>query len=732
MAPKSIYEEFVEKINQYKKQEEDTSQLLKEIKKLFDIYITQEIELKRYKNSLYEEILRKIKELEEQENLFRAVIEHIEMLYSQLAKSQTELEEKHKQLVEEIEKRKKIEQELIKAKEEAEIASKAKSDFLARMSHEIRTPLTGIVGFVDLLSQTELNELQKRYIEIIKNSIQSLINIVNDILDMAKIEEGKYELGYTNVNSYIELDRMIKVFAPEAKQKKLNYIYTLDPKLSECLTFPVQAIRQILYNLISNAIKFTEKGKIEVKIEVIEDKENTQVLKFEVKDTGIGIPKEKLKEIFDKFSQIYRDKETKYSGTGLGLSIASSLVKMLGGKLKVKSKVGEGSVFYFTAEFNKCVPEVSISELFRLKNVFVEETDDDRSKKLVQLLNFWKIPYYHLKLDQVEGSEKRFDIVIFFNTHNLKKFFDICKHCKKFILISEEPVKIEDEKVIVSPFHPSELYETLLKTIGIEEKSEKERIQKKFKAKILVAEDNEINRTLIEELLKKYGVEFDIVENGLIAIDKIKKNKYDFVLMDISMPVMDGETATKVIKKEYPNIPVIALTAHSFPGEKERLLNFGFDDYIFKPILSIDLEKVLEKYAKVILVEPEYKEKTIDESDISKEKISFIEKAKFELRLSEDVLKKLMDKFFETLPLRIEELERFLKEKNYKELAKSAHNLKGSSGSLRLETLYSLSKEIEEKAKMGEIENYLELFTKFKEEAKKIEKIYKLWKKGKN
>ncbi|RKX57758.1 MAG: hypothetical protein DRP29_07880, partial [Thermodesulfobacteriota bacterium] len=478
-------------------------------------------------------------------------------------------------------------------------------------------------------------------------------------------------------------------------------------------------------------IKFTEKGKIEVKIEVIEDKENTQVLKFEVKDTGIGIPKEKLKEIFDKFSQIYRDKETKYSGTGLGLSIASSLVKMLGGKLKVKSKVGEGSVFYFTAKFNKCVPEISISELFRLKNVFVEETDD-RSKKIVQLLNFWKIPYYHLKLDQVEGSEKRFDIVIFFNIHNLRKISDICKYCKKFILISEEPVKIEDEKVIVSSSRPSELYEALLKTIGIEEKSEKERIQKKFKAKILVAEDNEINRTLIKELLKKYGVEFDIVENGLIAIDKIKKNKYDFVLMDISMPVMDGETATKEIKKEFPNIPVIALTAHVFPGEKERLLNLGFDDYISKPILSIDLEKVLEKYAKVILVEPEYKERIIYESDISKEKISFIEKAKLELGLSEDVLEKLMDKFFETLPSRMEELERFLKEKNYKELAKSAHNLKGSSGSLRLETFYLLSKEIEEKAKLGEIEDHLELFTKLEEEAKKLKKTYKLWKKEKN
>ncbi len=728
MASKSIYEELADKVDQYKREEENTLKLLIEIKRLFNDYFNRELELKKYESSLYEEILKKLKELEEQENLFRAVIEHIEKLYSQLAESQTELEEKHRQLLEEIKKREKIEQELKKAKEEAETASKAKSDFLARMSHEIRTPLTGIVGFVDLLSQTKLDEIQKRYIEIIKNSIKSLLSIVNDILDMAKIEEGKYKLEYTSVNSYIEFDKMIKVFAPEAEQKGLKYIYFIDPKINECLKLPLQAISQILYNLISNAIKFTDKGEVKVKVEVIEDKEETQVLKFIVRDTGIGIPKDKLKEIFDKFSQIYKERTAKYGGTGLGLSIASSLVKMLGGELKVKSKVGEGSIFYFTAEFEKCVPEVSISKLYELKNVFVEETEDDRSKQVIQLLNSWKVPYYHLKPEQVRGVEKHFEVGIFFNISKLKNFLKSCKCCKKFILISEEPGKIDEGNIIKISPHPSELYEVLLKISGIEEKSEKEKIHKRFQAKVLIAEDNEINRALIEELLKKYGVEFDVAENGLIVLDKIKKNKYDLVLMDISMPVMDGETATKQIKKDFPDIPVIALTAHAFPGEKERLLKLGFDDYISKPIFSADLEKILEKYAKVVSEEPEPLDELTEEKDIPKKDFTFIEKAKKELGISEETLEKLMDKFFETLNQRLREIEKFLKEKNCKELVKSAHSLKGSSGSLRLDTVWSLSKKIEEKAKSGKIDDCVELLDKLKEEAKNLEESYKLWK----
>ncbi len=726
MTTKSIYEEFVEKIKDLEKQEEDTSQILNEIKHLFDTFINKEIKLKKRKQSFYENLLQKIKEFEEQENLFCAVIEHIETLYSQLAKSQVELEEKHRQLLDEIKKREIMEKELLKAKEEAEIASKAKSDFLAKMSHEIRTPLTGIVGFIELLNQTHLTGLQRRYVEIIKSSVQSLLVIVNDILDMAKIEEGKYELGYTNVNPYLELDQIIKVFTPEAEQKNLNYIYNFDPCISECLIFPVQALRQILNNLISNAIKFTDKGEVEIKIEVVKDKENSQILKFEVRDTGIGIPEEKLKDIFEKFSQIYRDRASNYSGTGLGLSIASSLVKMIGGELKVKSKVGEGSTFYFTAEFEKCIPEVSINELYRLKNVFIEETEDSKSKEIAHILDLWKIPFYHLKLEQISSGEKHFDVGIFFNIDNLKKFLDLFPDCSNLILISDEAIEIEDEKIKVTSSKLLDLYNVLVRIADVEKETE-EKVRKRFKAKVLVVEDNEIARILIEELLKKYSVEFDTVENGLVAINKVKKNRYDLIFMDISMPVMDGETAMKQIKKEFTNIPIIALTAHAFAGEKERLLKAGFDDYISKPISAKDLEKILEKYAKVE-IEESYKK--VKKEEPLKD-VSFIKKAKLELGLSEKVLEKLVDKFFEALPHRLQKIEECLKERDCEKLAKVAHNFKGSSGSLRLDSLYLLSQKLEKKARMKEIETCFRLFENLKYEAKKLEEAYKSWKQEK-
>lgn len=527
-------------------------------------------------------------------------------------------------------------------RKKAQEAEKAKTEFLSRMSHEIRTPLTGIVGFLGLLSKTKLDDTQLRYISVMQNSIETLMNIVNDILDMAKIEAGKMEIEYFNVNPFVELDKAITLFAPKARQKGLKYLYSIDPKIHECLTMPKEAIKQVLSNLINNAIKFTEAGEININVSVIEDFEDEQIVRFEVKDTGIGIPEDKQSVIFEKFAQADTSIRYAYGGTGLGLSISSSLVKMMGGTLELKSKSGEGSSFYFTIPLKKCVPEQSLYKMFDKFKICIFKTSDERSEKVALMLGSWHIAYYHIELSKAEGS---FDIGIFFDKKDLEESLE---RCSRLIFVSDKEY-IEHEKVITIKGTPSQLYIAIMQTISFLSPKKEEALQIKIPLKVLVGEDNEVNRMFFEELLKKYGIEVDFALNGAEAVNRVKDKKYDLVFMDISMPVMDGVEATKIIKKDYPELPVVALTAHVLKGERENLLAAGFDDYLPKPVPIAEFERIVKKYAKTI-----YTEKV---SEVEKTELdSFIEKAKEELGLPDETLHNLYKKFFETLNKKVDEI----------------------------------------------------------------------------
>ena len=372
------------------------------------------------------------------------------------------------------------EKETKKHIEEIEKLSKIKSEFLANMSHEIRTPLNAILGFIKIMKEEDDGKFEK-YLNIIDSSSQTLLTIINDILDLSKIESGKMKIEKINFSSE-ELYHTIELFEEKADEKNIDYKVKFI-NIPEYLYSDVHRLKQILSNLISNAIKFTpENKKIEIVLEYNDNK-----LYVNVKDEGIGIPQDKLENIFKPFSQADNSTTRKYGGTGLGLTISHKLVEMLGGELKVKSKVGKGSEFYFTIPIKK-------------------------GKKLETKIS---------------------------NNHNIPK--------------------------------------------GIQ---------------LLIVEDNIANQMFMKVILNKLNINFDIANNGLEAIDKYKSNKYDLILMDVNMPIMNGIEATKEIRKTDKNIPIIALTASALEGDKEKFLNAGMNDYLSKPLDIEKLKVVLEKYGK--------------------------------------------------------------------------------------------------------------------------------------
>jgi len=379
-----------------------------------------------------------------------------------------------------------IQQSRLRAQE----AQQIKSAFVANMSHEIRTPINGITGYVHLLSKTVLDSVQRRYVTIVESSLETLLHIVNDVLDYSKIEEGKIEIEYIPSNAKGQLCSVFDLFAPQADIKKIDYKLAVDENIAECLMLDMLRIKQVLSNLISNALKFTpEEGCVQVSIEMVQESHSDQMLKFSVSDTGIGIPKEKQSKIFEKFTQADASTTRQFGGTGLGLSIAHAMVELMGGEIRIDSEEGKGAVFSFVIHGAKC--------------------------------------------------DKR----------------------------SDETTIVEEEKQVLH-------------------------------LRILVVDDNLVNRMLIGELLNHYyEINAEFANNGEEAVDMVAKNSYDLVFMDVNMPVMDGIQATRIIRQTNPDLPIIALTANVMQGDIEEFTAAGMNDYLGKPLVYDELNKILMYYS---------------------------------------------------------------------------------------------------------------------------------------
>jgi signal transduction histidine kinase/CheY-like chemotaxis protein len=536
-----------------------------------------------------------------------------------------------RQLALSIDEEKKARHDAETARQEAEQANKAKSVFLATMSHEIRTPMNGVIGMASLLSQTSLNDEQRSYTETIQTCGENLLTVINDILDFSKIESGKLELEEREFDLRNCIEEVLDIFATKAAQTGLDLIYQIESNVPQYITGDSTRLKQILINLVGNAIKFTHQGEVFVRVYLMRPQQNGAVhMGFEVCDTGIGIPEDKLERLFKAFSQVDSSTTRKYGGTGLGLVICEKLIRLMGGYIEVESTPGRGSVFAFVIQakvpadmqITKVLPDLSEIEGKRI--LVVDDNATNRKILKIQLEQWNLLPTIadsgYQAIDLLSGEQK-FDLVLTDMNMPGMDGIELAKeirhrhpHLPIMLLssIADDHYKQHRDLfsfVLTKPIKHQLLCKYILNNFSssaqvITEKEQPkndlltEAFAKAHPLKLLLAEDNPFNQALANAILGKLGYQFDLAENGEQVIDMMQHSTYDVILMDIQMPEMDGLEATRIIRSQSAYQPVIiAMTANAMQEDKEECLQAGMNDYLCKPIKPEDLVSLLKKWA---------------------------------------------------------------------------------------------------------------------------------------
>jgi len=508
-------------------------------------------------------------------------------------------------------------------------ANETKDLFLANMSHEIRTPLNGIVGFTQLLKNKATTDEQKEFITVIENSSENLLNIVNDILDLSKIRADKVELESIEFDPVEKFESAIESYAAKAAEKHIDFNVYVDPSLPLLLLGDPTKISQVVVNLVSNAIKFTEEGgSVDVIIENLNIDDKYTSVQFSVKDTGIGISPKKQKTIFEAFSQADVSTSRKFGGTGLGLAISAKLVQLMGGQLKIKSEIKKGSTFYFILDLENDESKLQrvTSHLNGIQVGLVSETYKDAQKLPSNLDTYIKyigaVPRYYTKDEVFKLKKNNIPDLLFIDQNDykskgvLKKFLSL--ETKIILMITtEEKASIEvfEEQIDRVLYKPVNLTKTIkaLEVVNQSDSDTNDELEEKVTftdLNVLVAEDNVINQKLIKRVLNDMGLVVTLANNGEEALSHRKDYQYDLIFMDIQMPIMGGIDGTKEILKfehetKKPHIPIIALTANALAGDREKYLSIGMDNYMSKPIELQKLSLLLKEYfpEKAVLIE---------------------------------------------------------------------------------------------------------------------------------
>jgi len=586
---------------------------------------------------------------------------------------------------------KKQDEALSKAKK----ADEAKSTFLANISHEIRTPLNAIIGFSEVLSNSsQLDKSNLKYANIIKTSANSLLSIINDILDISKIENGNFEVSLKPVDIKVLGEETIELFSKKSHEKSQKLIFNFDYNTPNMILSDSIRMKQVISNLLSNAIKFTPtQGTITLDISTIKKDSSKAIIRFEVEDTGIGIENDQLETILEPFIQIDHKSNRSFEGTGLGLSISSHIIKAFGSEIQISSVVNKGTKFYFDIEAK--ISDNSSKDTPKKFKFFVTDTNNELYKYIKN----------HLENISTSVSYEEAEIIIctdITSIDDLERSREDYPNKKKVILVEDEKLFekttiLSNEQLIQLPFYETKILEAISHFKDTIENQNKPKLldKKSYKGKILIVEDNLTNQALISHIMDDLGLEFVIKNNGLEAFESFKETKYDLVLMDINMPVLDGVESFKKIKEyeldnKLSHTPVIAVTANAIKGDKEQFLNLGMDDYLSKPLSTTKLHTILDEYldnktdSSSINIDKEIVEIKLD-PQIIVDKIG----------ISENIAKLIIEKFKKEILKDLDELEKFIENKDYEEIKGKAHYIKNSTLNVGLEEISNILQSIE-------------------------------------